>query len=268
MPAKPPTPPASSDSKAYTDKKAFFKRVLTLYGRKPVLEALRDTRLQHYRLHISERNRPAAILKEITALAESRHIKIQHHSAAELSRISKNAKQDQGVALDVHCPHFQDLATFLSQPSRGNRVLALDGVTNPQNLGMIIRSVAASHTAGLLIPRKGCAALGPLVIKASAGTLFSAPIVQVDNLPQALREAKQKGYLIATMEGDATESALTYSTSTPTIFVLGNESEGVSNDIHQMADRTLSIPMQRGVESLNVAVAASLIAFSGMVDRQ
>ena len=141
------------------------------------------------------------------------------------------------------------------------RLLALDRITNPQNLGMIIRSIAASGIDGLLLPKNGCASLGPLVIKASAGTLFKAPVYYCQELSAALAQLQQQGCSIATLSSHAKESLLDWQPAGPTVYVLGNETEGVSKAISKLSDTGLAIPMHNGVESLNVAVTAALIAF-------
>ena len=252
------------DRADYLRRKAHFDNFLTICGRKPVLEALKTPELKSIKLHFSEKNRPATILEEIQTLASEQGVAIEHHSAAKLSRISKSAKQDQGVALDLECPNFMTLEMLLSEEDLGDTMIALDNVTNPQNLGMIIRSVAASPCTAIILPRKGCAPLNALVIKASAGNLFKAPIVRVNSLCDALHQCKKRGYNIASLEAEASNSVLDQDTAVPTIFVLGNETNGVSEEIKQACDRAYRIPMKRGVESLNVAVTASLIAYRGL----
>lgn len=249
------------DSEEYKKKKAYFDKLLTIYGRKPVLEALQTEGPEVFRLHLSERNRSASIIDEIIALATRKGAEVCYHSSEALSRISRNARQDQGVALDLRCPNFQTLEDFLSSTPSSKVILALDKVTNPQNLGMIIRSITASPAAALLIPKKGCAPLNSLVIKASTGTLFRAPIVQIDHLQNALKKCQKKGFRVASLDVGAEKSLNHYRSDSPTIFVLGNETDGISEDISNLCDISLKIPMQRGVESLNVAVTASLIAF-------
>ena len=155
---------------------------LTLYGRKPALEALSDHSLAVHCVHLASSNRPGGIIAEITRLAERRGITIRHHDKQALSRISKNARQDQGVALDVLCPRFRRVEDLATSNVTQARVLALDGITNPQNVGMIVRSAVAAGIDGLLYPKRSVAALGPLVIKASAGTVFKAPILQCATL--------------------------------------------------------------------------------------
>jgi 23S rRNA (guanosine2251-2'-O)-methyltransferase len=255
------------------DPKAFDRSrldsVLTLYGRKPVKEALLDNALDCHALHLADSNRSGGIIDEITHLANARGITVKLHEKKALSRISKNSKQDQGVALDIICPAFNSLEGYLktSKNAPQRRLLALDGVTNPQNLGMIIRSTTAGNIDGLLLPRKGSAALGPLVIKASVGTIFQAPILTCDELLPALTACREHGANICVLDANAKISLFDYPESGFTIYVLGNETEGVGGGTAKLADTALSIPMRNNVESLNVAVTASLIAFAHYLDK-
>jgi len=256
-------------SQTYEQKKAFFNRVLTVYGRKAVLEVLQDASLECHALHLADSNIEQGIVASIRALAKSRDIAVQLHSRIELSRISKNGKQDQGVAVDIICPSFSTLAHYLATLTAQSpvRLLALDGIGNPQNLGMIIRSAAAGHIDGIIWSPKGNAALGPLVIKASAGTLYRAPLLSCEDLPTALKQCKAADMAICTLEASAPTSLFEYRGHSSIVYVLGNETEGVSKAVSALADTALSIPMRNGVESLNVAVTASLIAFTGDLGR-
>lgn len=249
------------DSAAFRARKAHYDRLLTIYGRKPVLEALQNPDLTIATLHLAESNRSGGALEQILALAQQRQIGIRYHSKQALSRISKNAREDQGVAADLDLPGYQLLEQWLPQaPARPWRLLALDRITNPQNLGMIIRSACAGDIDGVLIPTKGCAPLSPLVIKASAGTLFRAPLLRCEQLATALRELGKQAE-IAILAADADNSLFDPLPDTNRVYVLGNETDGVSDEIRALAQRRLSIPMQRGVESLNVATTAALIAY-------
>jgi 23S rRNA (guanosine2251-2'-O)-methyltransferase len=252
------------DSEAYRQKKSFFNKVLTVYGRKAVLEVLQDSALTCHAVHLAETNIYKGIIADIQILAQSRDIPLTFHSRLELSRISKNGKQDQGVAADIICPSFDTLESFLQSPAAPTsaRLLALDGISNPQNLGMIIRSAAAGNIDGIIWSSRGNAALGPLVIKASAGTLYRAPILTCEGLPAALKTCRAHKMTVCTLEASAPSSLFQYASKGSTVFVLGNETEGVSRAAREQADTALSIPMRNGVESLNVAVTASLIAFS------
>jgi 23S rRNA (guanosine2251-2'-O)-methyltransferase len=254
----------TTDSDSYRNKKAFFDQVLTVYGRKPVLEALQDSRLKCYRLHLAESNKSAPIIDQITSLAEQRGAEVLFHDKRALSRISRNGKQDQGVAADILCPEFTSAEDFLkaNETVDSLRLLALDCITNPANIGMIVRSAVAGGIDGILWARKGNAELGPLVIKASAGTLYRAPMVVCEELLPTLTEFQTAGYQLLSLAADAKhELGQSGSAKGKRVFVLGNESNGVSPEVTKIADGSLRIPMQNGVESLNVAVSAALIAY-------
>jgi 23S rRNA (guanosine2251-2'-O)-methyltransferase len=243
----------------YLKKKRFFEQMLTLYGRNSVMEALDEASIEVYRLHLSTSNKSASIIDQILNKAKQRGVEIRYHDKKSLSRISKNSKQDQGVALDVRLAKGSDEASMIKRASY--RILALDGVQNPQNLGMIIRSATAGSIDAILLPQKGASSITPLVIKASAGTLFRIPMIQTNDLLGSLEAFQAKGATLYTLSSHATKSYKEVVYPKQSIFVLGNESSGVSEEIERICDEAISIPMQRGVESLNVAVTASLLAF-------
>jgi 23S rRNA (guanosine2251-2'-O)-methyltransferase len=258
--------PEKSD---YLEKKSFFERMLTVYGRMPVLETLQNEALECHALHLAKSNREARIIGEFRELANNRGIPIKLHTREALARISKNGKQDQGVAIDVVCPAFRNLEDYLGEPSAqpDRRLLALDGITNPQNLGMIIRSAAAGNIDGIILVRKGTAALGPLVIKASAGTVYRAPLLFCLSLVDALTLCREHGAELCTMEAGAALSLFSHRPDGLCVYILGNETDGIGPRIKALADTPLSIPMRNNVESLNVAVTASLIAYGNYLER-
>ena len=247
----------AEDSKEYREKKAFFEKVITLYGRNVVIEMLQEQNIEIHKLHMANSNKPDGAIKKILLLAKERGIEITKHDKNALSRISKNAKQDQGVAIDIisktyaHAREIQKLSSY--------RLIALDGIHNPQNLGMIVRSCAAGNVDGIILPKKNSAKISPLVVKASAGTLFKLPIYYCDTLESALREVEDADIYALSLE--AKESIYDLKEGKKSIYVLGNESEGVSPEVEKICNKKLIIPMNRGVESLNVAVTAALIAF-------
>jgi 23S rRNA (guanosine2251-2'-O)-methyltransferase len=248
------------DSPEYLAKKSFFDKVLTVYGRNPVMEALEDENITIHKLHLSKSNKDAEVLEQMKDIAKKRGIEVVYHDKQALSRISKNAKQDQGVALDMVLEHMEDEKTFLNA-HKSYRIIALDGITNPQNLGMIIRSCAAGNVDAILLPSRGGAQISSLVIKASAGTLFKMPIIKTANLAKSLKSFRDEGATLYTLSSHAENSYKEQRYGNKTIFVLGNESEGVSKPVETLCDKSIAIPMKRGVESLNVAVTASLLAF-------
>ncbi len=249
------------DTETYKSKKHFFDGMITLYGRNVVEEVLDDETVEVHALHLAESNKKEGVIERITAKAAARGVPLKYHAKAALSRISKNAKQDQGAAIDIIAPTYRSAQHLLENGEAGGRLLALDGIHNPQNLGMIIRSAAAGNIDGILLPKQGSAKLSPLVMKASAGTLFRVPIYYCDTLPEILHGLKAKGYSVFGLSSHAQETIHTLSVPARTVFILGNESEGMSEAVGALCSAQLSIPMRRGVESLNVAVTAALLAF-------
>jgi len=248
------------DSKEYLAKKAFFAKIITIYGRNAVLEVLEDKTIKIHKLHLADSNKSVVQLDRMVNIANSRDIDIDYHDKKALSRISKNAKQDQGVALDIVLDHVLSEDEFLEQNS-SYRVIALDGILNPQNLGMIIRSCAAGDVDAIILPTKNSAQISPLVIKASVGTLFRLPIIKTNSLVKTLEKFKKVDAKLYTLSSHAQNSYKDESYSSKTVFILGNESNGVSREVEKLSTASISIPMKRGVESLNVAVTASLLAF-------
>ncbi len=248
------------DSQEYLDKKAFFDSIITLYGRNVVSEILDDASIKIHKLHLASSNRDEGVILEIKKAAEARGVEIKMHSKEQLSRISKNAKQDQGVAIDIIAPNYQKSEKIEETLGNEFRLLALDGVQNPQNLGMIVRSAAAGKIDGIILPTNSSAKISPLVIKASAGTLFKIPIFYCKTLEAPLAELAENSEIYA-LSSHAKDDIYSLNAGKRVVFVLGNESEGVSKPVERLCNNSLGIPMQRGVESLNVAVTAALLAF-------
>ncbi len=168
------------------------------------------------------------------------------------------------MAADLVLDRMRTLADFCSEPSTpiNARFIVLDRIHNPQNLGMIVRSVAAGGINALFIPQQGNATISPLVIKASAGALFKCPIVRCETTEECIHALRERNICISVLSSQSKTSLLQeHGRQQPVAFVLGNESEGVSQAVSALADEQLKIPMHNEIESLNVAVTAALIAF-------
>ena len=131
------------DSQEYKKKKSFFDGIITLYGRNVVLEVLQDENIEVHKLHMSTSNQIDNNIKLINSLAKSRKVEVTMHEKNSLARISKNSKQDQGVAIDIIAKSYKDADEIKHMDKF--KLIALDGIQNPQNLGMIIRSCAAGN---------------------------------------------------------------------------------------------------------------------------
>jgi 23S rRNA (guanosine2251-2'-O)-methyltransferase len=242
-------------------------RFITVYGRKPVLEVLEDSALSVERVFVA-RGAKGDIVREIRRAAESRGVKVLEKSAAEVSRISRQASQDQGVAADVQAPAMRALEAYLGELDEPGedmthaRLLALDHVTTPANVGMILRTATVLGLDGVILPRRGCPEIGPLVIKASAGVAFRAPILRCAELGDALSDCKLCGFAVYGLSDAGRVELGAFEPRARSVFVLGNESEGLGDAARALLDASVRIPMARAGDSLNVASAAAIVAYA------
>lgn len=154
--------------------------------------------------------------------------------------------------------------------SRGNAalVLALDGITDPHNLGAILRSAAAAAVDGVVLPERRSAAVNETVVRASAGTAGRVPVCRVVNLGRALDELKEAGaWVYGLASGAGSRDYLAEPFDRPTVLVLGAEGEGLHLKIRERCDGLLNIPMPGGIDSLNVSAAAAVTLFRVLARR-
>lgn len=234
-------------------------RFVTVYGRMPVIEVLANPDLKIDKVVLAEGAR-GPNLDRIHQLARTRGVEVRTATAQRVKLLAGNGRHDQGVMADVIAPRMQSLDDALQGRAPGT-VLALDGVTNPSNVGMIIRSAVAAGVEGILLPRAGSPSVDPMVIKASAGIAFSAPILRCDTAVSGLEALREKGYRIYGLAGGGTRSLFGAEFSRRAVLVLGNETEGIGPATAEFVDEWLSIPMAGGVDSLNVSSAAALACF-------
>ncbi|MCO1580152.1 MULTISPECIES: TrmH family RNA methyltransferase [unclassified Crossiella] len=235
-------------------------RFVTVYGRKPVLEALADDRLEVDKVMLADNARgPAA--QEILAAAARRGVPVQRATAQRVKVLAGNGKQDQGVLADVVATRMRPLSAALSAGRLPDSVLLLDGVTTPANVGMILRAATAAGIGGIVVPRRGVASIDPLVVKASAGVAFHAPILKTATAGEAAGELRAAGYRLFGMDAGAKDTLFTANFPRRVAFVMGGETAGLSPEVSRQVHGWVSIPMAGGVESLNVATAAAVLCF-------
>lgn len=234
---------------------------ITVYGRKPVLEALADTGLRVDKVIVAEGLRGDPV-RAILDAAHTRGVPVQRASAHRVKVLAGNGRHDQGVLADVVAPRMAPIAEFLDalDPDAAAAVLVLDRVTNPANVGMILRNVTAAGLDGVLLPRRGVPAIDPLVVKASAGVAFRAPVLRSGTVEEGCAALQAAGFALFGLDAGS-ESLLDAPLPARVALVLGNETDGLSETVRPLLDGLLAIPMHGGVESLGVASAGAVAAF-------
>jgi len=235
-------------------------KYLVLHGRKPVHEALLEG-LDIACIHLSQKAN-GEIIQEIKSLANAKGIKIEITTDNRISALSKSG-QHQGIVADLKVQRMQSLPHFLSERNGRKHqtyVVVLDGVHNPANVGMIIRTVAAAGLDGIIVPDKGTAKINPVTIKASAGTVFKAPILRVDTTSNAIDQLIENRFEIFGLE---TSGESIYQVELPErmALVLGNESSGLNKETIGKLSKTIAIPLANNIESLNVAASAAIASY-------
>lgn len=239
---------------------------VTVFGRRAVLEAIAEPSVEVLEVRVS-REAPAPFRKDLAAACRERECPAPAMvEPAKLHEFSGEPRHDQGVAARVRLRAVIEIDTFIEgltgpAAARPARVLALDGVTNPQNIGMIVRSALAAGMSAILWPLVGCPWINGLIIKASAGTIYRCPVVRCPTLAEGLWQLQSAGFTLAGLSADADQSLFDYPPPHRAAFILGGETQGLSPEVNDLLDAQLSIPMANYVESLNVAVAASLVCF-------
>ncbi len=233
---------------------------ITVYGRKPVLEALSDPELTVDKVIVAVDAR-GDTLREILDAAARRQVPVQRASAHRVKVLAGNGRHDQGVLADVVAPRMRPLEGAVAALGSPSAVLVLDAITNPANVGMILRTATAAGIAGVVLPRRGVPAIDPLVIKASAGVAFHAPILRSATAEQGCATLRAAGFAVFGLSSSAPASLFCDPPPPRVAYVLGNETTGVSPAVSTQLTGWVSIPMAGNVESLNVASAAAVVCF-------
>lgn len=233
---------------------------ITVYGRKPVLEALDDRALRVDKVVMAEGQRGEPV-RAILDAARRAGVEVQWATAHRVKVLAGNGRHDQGVLADVVAPRMAPIDEFLDElGDRPAAVLVLDRLTNPANVGMILRSATAAGLDGVLLPRRGLPAIDPLVIKASAGVAFRAPVLRSATVEEGCAALSAAGFGVYGLDAGG-DSLLTAKLPDRVALVLGNETDGLTASLRPSLDGILAIPMHGGVESLGVASAGAVAAF-------
>lgn len=233
-------------------------------GRNSVLEALR-TKIPATSFYIAQRVEMDDRVKEILSIATHRNIPVLEVTRQELDRMAGFDGVHQGVALKVppyEYAHPQDLLEKAIDRGEVPLFVALDGITDPRNLGAIIRSTAAFGGHGVILPQRRSASVNSAAWKTSAGAAARLPVALATNLTTQLKEFKKQGVFVIGLDGGGDvalpELALA---DRPVVIVVGSEGKGLSRLVTETCDQIVSIPISTAAESLNAGIAASVALY-------
>ncbi len=208
-------------------------------------------------------DKPARRVKELVERARRDGVTIKSVPVTALDRLAGEVRH-QGVAVAVAPFVFTPLSELLrstAQSSTKSLLVAIDGVTDPRNLGAIIRTAAAAGAVGMILPERRSAAITATVAKTAAGALENLPISRVVNLADALRRCQDAGFWIYGAAAEGGEDLYTVEWADSLVLVLGSEDKGLRPIVAKNCDLQVTIPLASSSESLNVGIAAAVTLF-------
>lgn len=238
-----------------------------LEGRNAILEVLRSGR-DIEKIMVAKGNVEGTI-KRIIAMAVEKGIVIQEVSRQKLDEISQT-KNHQGVIALVSAHDYvevEDILAAAKEKGEDPFVLLLDGITDPHNLGAILRTAECAGVHGVIIPKRRSVGLNATVGKTSAGAIEYMPVARVTNIVQTMEYLKKKGLWIACADMKGLDHFDT-NMKGPLALVIGSEGDGVSRLVKENCDFTASIPMYGKISSLNASVAAALLMYEVVRQRR
>ena len=233
-------------------------------GRNSVIEALR-AKIPATTLHIATKIEMDDRVRESLALATKRGIPLLEIPRPELDRLTGPDAVHQGIALSVPpyaYSHPLELAEKAEASDKAPVFVALDGITDPRNLGAIVRSTAAFGGHGVIVPQRRSVGVNAAAWKTSAGAIARTPVAMAANLTQTLKSFKVRGYFVVGLDGGAdADLPKTELVGSPMVIVVGSEGKGLSRLITETCDVIVSIPISGKTESLNAGIAASVVLY-------
>ena len=229
-------------------------------GRNPIIEALKNNRPIE-KIMVNKASKEGSI-KKILAMAKENKVIIQEVDRHKLDEMSESHAH-QGVIAITSDYRYYDLDEILEIPRQKGEdpfFIILDGITDPHNLGSIIRTAHAVGAHAVIIPKRRSVQITPIVAKASAGAVEYLPVCKVTNIVNTIKTLKENGLWIAAVYMDG-QTFYQQNLGGPLGLVVGSEGEGISRLVKQNCDFTVSMPMSGNVTSLNASVAGGILLY-------
>ncbi|NEP16964.1 MAG: 23S rRNA (guanosine(2251)-2'-O)-methyltransferase RlmB [Leptolyngbya sp. SIO4C1] len=233
-----------------------------IYGRHAVEAAIANQRPLN-RLWINARLKFDARFRPLVLEAKSNGAVIDEVDNQRLNQLTQGGNH-QGIAAQVASNDYADLDELIQQAKAAVRrpvIIAADGITDPHNLGAIIRTAEAIGAQGVVIPQRRAVGVTATVAKVAAGALETLPVARVVNLGRALETLKSEGFWIYGMSSSAEQAVYTSEFNEPVVLVVGAEGSGLSLSIQNQCDILLSIPLAGKTPSLNASVATGMMLY-------
>ena len=229
-------------------------------GRNPIIEALKNNRPIE-KIMVNKASKEGSI-KKILAMAKENKVIIQEVDRHKLDEMSESHAH-QGVIAITSDYRYYDLDEILDIPKEKGEdpfFIILDGITDPHNLGSIIRTADAVGAHAVIIPKRRSVQITPIVAKASPGAVEYLPVCKVTNIVNTIKTLKENGLWIAAVDMDG-QTFYQQNLGGPLGLVVGSEGEGISRLVKQNCDFTVSMPMSGNVTSLNASVAGGILLY-------
>ena len=222
-----------------------------IYGRKPVIDAI-DSGVKIYRAYLIKQN--SKIVDELISKLDKANVEINFVDKRFFDKIDMN---HQGVMVEAESFQYKDLKDL----DKYQRLIILDQIEDPHNLGAIIRSAESFGFDGVIIPERRSASVSPIVYKTSAGAINNINIIMVKNTNRAIEEIKEAGFWVYGLAGEASSPIDQVDLKGKVCLIVGNEGKGLSRLVRENCDILINIPMKGFVNSLNASVASAIAMY-------
>ena len=229
-------------------------------GRNPVIEALKNSRPIE-KIMVNKASKEGSI-KKIIGIARDNNVIIQQVDRHKLDELSESHAHQGVIAItsDYVYHDLEDVLNNIIEKKEDPFLIILDGITDPHNLGSIVRTADAVGAHAVIIPKRRSVHITPIVAKASAGAIEYVPVCKVTNIVNTIKKLKNQGLWIAAVDMDG-EAFYSMDLSGPLALVVGSEGEGISRLTKENCDFTVSMPMSGNVTSLNASVAGGILLY-------
>ena len=229
------------------------KELNLIYGKNPVIEAIRAGKaLKVYAVN-------AFNDQKIINLVKENHLNMVYISPNEMDKMCGGVHQGVAAELKPYQTVSLEEIIHIAKNKEKKIIVMLDNISDPHNLGAIIRSADVFEVAGIILPKHNSVSLNATVAKTSAGAINYVPVAVVNNLNQAIKTLKDEGYWIVSTDGSADISYSSIKYDFPVVVVIGSEGKGVSSLVLKNSDYIVKIPQFGHVNSLNASVAAGIL---------